>query len=482
MREEAAQYRRGMTAFDAFLYRGDEDPHTRALLAVAYVLDRAPPRHEFIEAYDRASRLIPRLRQRVVDPPTSLFLPSWIVDPDFDLDSHLRFARLPGNGSLTDLLDVVQEEVTTPLDSDRPLWEAVLLEGYERGRAAVVMKMSHAITDGIGALDLFSALIDTVRRPDKGPLPPVPIPEDVTPEELLMRDVAALPAGAWKLARGALAKFPGSLARARLLRHGFAQAGEFAGSLGRALGPHGPPSPLLAGRSLRRRCAAFEVPLADFRRAGRQAGGSVNDVYIACITAALRRYHEALQTRVSALPLAIPVNLRNADDPAAGNHFGAILMAAPVGVKDPARRIARVREAVQAGRAEPAIGALGMMAPALARLPAAARHVLAARTPKPDIQASNVPGPSRAIYLAGAKILQSYAFGPVPGVAAMLTLQSIAGTCFIGIHFDPAAITDGERFARSLTSGFRETLRLGNPRPRVGAVTLGRRDDIEMTP
>jgi len=482
MTDELAQYRRGMSAFDAFLYRGDEDPHTRALLAVAYVLDRTPAQDEFIESYDRASRVILRLRQRVVDPPTSLFLPSWIVDPDFDLDHHLRFARLPGEGSLADLLDVVQEEVTAPLDPDRPLWEAVLLEGFEGGRAAVVMKMSHAITDGIGALDLFTALIDTARRPDKGPMPPVPIPEDVTPEELLRHDVAALPAAAWRAARAAVEQLPGSLGQAGRVRDGVMRAGGFLESAGRVFGQQAAPSAALAQRSLRRRCAAFEAPLPDFRRAARKAGGSVNDVYVAGIAAAMRRYHEGLRVPVKELPLALPVNLRSADDPAAGNHFGAILMAAPVGVKDPARRIARVREAVRAGRAEPAIGAMGLMAPVLARLPAAARRALAARSPKPDIQASNVPGPPRALYLAGAKIQQSYAFGPVPGVAAMFTLQSIAGSCFIGVHFDPAAITDGERFARSLQLGFRETLRVGQPRPRVSRVTLGHRDDLEMTP
>jgi diacylglycerol O-acyltransferase len=482
MMDELAQYRRGMAAFDAFLYRGDDDPHTRALLAVAYVLDRMPSRQAFVEAYDRASRLVLRLRQRVVDPPTPLFLPAWIVDPDFDLDHHLRFARLPGSGSMADLLDVVQEEVTAPLDSARPLWEALLLEGLEGGRAAVVMKMSHAITDGIGALDLFSALIDTTRRPDKGPMPPVPVPQDVTPEELLWQELAGWPAAAWQAVRAGLERLPGSLWRAPRLRHALGEAAGFTESLGRVLGPHGTPSPLLAGRSLRRRCAALEIPLADFRRTAKRTGGSVNDVYLAGVAAAMRRYHEALGTPAQDLPLAIPVNLRRGDDPAAGNHFGAILLAAPVGVKDPVRRIARVREAVRAGRAEPAIGALGAMAPVLARLPAAARRALAARSPKPDIQASNVPGPTRALYLAGARILRSHAFGPVPGVAAMFTLQSIAGTCFIGIHYDPAAITDGGRFARSLTLGFRETLRPGNPRPRIGPVTLGRRDDMEMTP
>lgn len=482
MRDERAGESRDMSAFDAFLYRGDDDPHTRAMLAVAYVLDRTPDRQHFIDTFERASRLILRLRQKVVAPPLPVFLPSWIVDPDFDLGFHLRFGRLPAPGSLVELLDAVQSEVTAPLDSDRPLWEAVLLEGYAGGRAAVIIKMSHAITDGIGALELFAALIDTARAPDKGPMPPAPIPEDVTPEELLRRSVASAPAavlhealqGGRRLA-GAASKGASDPKAALAATVGFLQ------SLGRVLGSHGEPSPVLAGRSLRRRCAAFEVRLEEVKLAGKVVGASVNDVYLGAISAALRRYHEALGGPVASLPMAIPVNLRTPDDPAAGNHFGAILLAAPIGVKGAAERLELVGRAVRAGRAEPAIGAIGLLAPVLARLPSAALRSLAGAVPKPDIQASNVPGPKTPIYLAGARLEKSYAFGPVPGVAAMFTMQSFAGTCFIGINYDPAAITQADLFARCLAQGFRETLRLGTPRPWIGPVATSRSADQEMT-
>jgi hypothetical protein len=228
-------------------------------------------------------------------------------------------------------------------------------------------------------------------------------------------------------------------------------------------------------------CAAFEVPLDEMKLAGKAVGASVNDVYLGAISASLRRYHEALGETVDSLPMAIPVNLRKAGDPAAGNHFGAILMAAPVGVKDASERLSLIGRAVREGKSEPAIGAMGLLAPVLARLPAAALRSLAGSTLKPDIQASNVPGPRTTIYLAGARIEKAYAFGPVPGVAAMFTMQSIAGTCFVGINYDPAAITRSDLFARCLVQGFRETLRLGTPRPHVGAVAIGSTADQEMT-
>jgi diacylglycerol O-acyltransferase len=481
MTDEQAHDSRTMSAFDAFLYRGDNDPRTRAMLAVAYVLDHRPDRQHFIDAFDRASRLIVRMRQKVVAPPVALFLPSWIVDPDFDLGYHLRFGQLPAPGSLVELLDAAQAVVTTPLDDSRPLWEAVLLEGMAGGRAGIIIKMSHAVTDGIGALELFAALLDKQRVSARGPMPPAPIPQDVTPEELLNRSLARLPGGALRATFHGLRQLAATAGSLRDLSSTLATTAGFAESLGRVLGPHGPSSPLLAGRSLRRRCAAFEVQLDDMKRAGKAAGASVNDVYVACIAAALRRYHEALGEPVDSLPMAIPVNLRTTDDPAAGNYFGAILMAAPVGAKDAAERLASIGRAVRNGRAEPAIGIMSMLAPVLARLPSMALHAIAGSTPKPDIQASNIPGPKTPIYIAGTRILKSYAFGPVPGVAAMFTMQSIAGTCFIGINYDPAAITRADLFAKCLTLGFRETLRLGGPRPRVGAVTTGRTADQEMT-
>ena len=83
-----------MSPFDALLYRGDREPTTRSMLVAACVLDRTPDRAAFKLAIDRASRLVLRLRQRVVTPALSLALPVWNVDPDFDLDYHVRYATV----------------------------------------------------------------------------------------------------------------------------------------------------------------------------------------------------------------------------------------------------------------------------------------------------------------------------------------------------------------------------------------------------
>jgi WS/DGAT/MGAT family acyltransferase len=465
-----------MSAFDAFLFRGDADPRTRAQVAAAYLLGGPLGRQRFVDIFDRASRLIPRLRQRVVAPPLPIFLPSWVVDPDFDITRHVRFLRAARPGSLRQLLDVVETEVETALDSSRPLWEAVLVEGMIHDRCAVIIKMSHAVTDGIGALRLFAELFDRTVDADRGPMPRVPVPEDVTPEELQRRALSRAPWATAGLLTGTARNLLG--VATRFLdgpERAAAEVRDYFASLGRILGTVAPPSPALAGRSSARRCLVLEAPLADLRRAGKASGTSVNDVYLAAVAGGLRRYHEALGMPVDALPMAVPVNLRTADDPAAGNHFGGILLAAPVGLADPRERLALVHERMLAGRAEPAIEAPSVIAPVMARLPESLLRGIAERTPRPDIQASNIPGWTEPIYFGGRRVVASYAFGPVPGVAAMLTMQSLAGTCFVGVNLDPAAITRPGVFASSLRSGFIEVLGLGGRAPRVSRPVMGRR-------
>jgi WS/DGAT/MGAT family acyltransferase len=226
-----------------------------------------------------------------------------------------------------------------------------------------------------------------------------------------------------------------------------------------------PPSPLLRGRSLGRRFEYLEFPLERFRRAAKEAAGSVNDAYIAAICGALRRYHEELGVPVEALPLAMPVNMRVDDDPAGGNRFSGAMIAAPVGELDPVRRIEKVRELVLTAVAEPAMNALSSVAPVMARLPGPMLDSMASMGSRIDVQASNIPGFPVKPYIAGAQMLKTVPFGPVPGVAMMFVLFTEGGSCYVGVNYDTAAVTDPERFARCLREGFDELLALGQEPP-----------------
>ncbi len=110
----------------------------------------------------------------------------------------------------------------------------------------------------------------------------------------------------------------------------------------------------------------------------------------------------------------------------------------------------------------PAIDALSVVAPALSRLPSAALNMLVSgMTGSHDVQASNVPGLAHPVYLAGARIIRMYPFGPLPGCALMAAMVSHAGTCCIGFTVDPAAIPDASLFSDCVNGGFDEVLALG---------------------
>jgi WS/DGAT/MGAT family acyltransferase len=473
--ESALAFPRHMSPVDYLMFRGEHEPRSRTAMLSISLLDTVPDLDRLRAVYDRASRVVLRLRQHVVVPVLPLTDPQWIVDPDFDLAYHVRRIRLPEPGTIRQLLDMAQPIHAAPLDTARPLWEVYLVDGLTEGdaRAALILKMHHAISDGVGGIALADLVYDSERDLDRGPMPPRPVPEDVSSVDLVRS----------ALRRAPISVIGGVVERAghavgvstRALRQPGRAANDvakFVGSARRVIGrPPVPPSPLLSRRGLGRRLEWHEFPFDRFRRAAKAAGGSVNDAYIAALCGALRRYHDALGVPIEALPMALPVNLRNDDDPAAGNRFAGARIVAPIAERDPATRIALVREQVINAVAEPAINSMTTVAPVFARLPQTVIDAMASLGTGVDVQASNVPGFPEAPYIAGAKMLKTLAFGPVPGVAMMVVMFTEGGMCYLGINYDTASITDQDLFARCLREGFDEVLALEHEAPRPRSVT-----------
>jgi diacylglycerol O-acyltransferase / wax synthase len=452
-----------LSPVDYLMHRGEAQPATRSAFLNVEILDTPADWGRLREAIDRASRVVIRMRQKVVVPPVPTTPPRWVVDPDFDLNYHLRRVALPAPGTLRQLLDLAELTLQSPLDTSRALWEAIYVEGLEDGRAALLTKLSHAITDGLGGIALFEQVYDTERDPLPRPMPPIPIPRDLSGEDLLRDSLKHLPetaasAGLRALGRGV------ALADRLIRRPGPAvlDAIEFADSARRVIGPPPvPPSPLLRRRSLVSRTFVLEVPLADLRAAAKAVGGSVNDAYLAALSGGLGRYHQALGVPIDALPLTLPVSLRTSDDPASGNRFAGATIAAPIGEPDPAERIRLIRAQVIARRSEPAIDVIGQIAPVLSLLPDGALQMVSERINVPDIQASNVPGYGAETFLAGAKVERQYAMGPLPRVAMMAILVSRAGICTVTVRYDTASFPAADQLEKDLELGFDEVLELG---------------------
>lgn len=456
-----------MTPLEALMWRAESDPRLRSPVTVVDVLDRAPDWGRLVAAHEWGTRLVPRARQRVVEPPLHLGAPVWVTDPDFDLEHHLRRARVPAPGTLGQVLALAEQVAMTPFDRARPLWEALLLEGLEGGRAAYVVKIHHSVTDGLGGIQLLGLLHSRRREPSpRTPMPPPPEPERVSPLSVLGGQVRRRLAGAPREAGRQLGS--GVAALGRLATEPVDAVGDvvrLGRSLQRVLAP--PParsSPLLRGRSLSWRFGALECEVDALRAAGRAAGGTLGDAYVAALVGGFRRYHEHFGVSVDELPMALPISLRRHDHAMGGNRFAGARLAAPVGEADPAERIRLVHEFVLGARAEPAADALGLLAPALSLVPTPLiTRWYAAQTGGLDLQASNVPGIPHPVYIAGARIERMYPFGPLPGCAVMTALVPHAGTCCIGVNCDPAAVTDVDRFLDCLGEGLAEVLALASP-------------------
>ncbi len=450
-----------LSAFDYMMFRADMDTKSRTTIMQIETLDVVPDWDRLRTELDRTSRIALRLRQRVVAPVVPLTPARWVVDPDFDLDYHVRRVQLPGSTSLRQLLDFAQTMFHDPLDPNRPLWEMVLVEGLDDdgAKAAMVWKLSHATIDGVGGAVLDELIRSAVREPGPWTMPPLPIPEDLTSMELTQRAVKRLPL---RLVGSAVRRGRSMAGLGmRALRDPAGLAGQvtkMVSSARHTLAPESEPSPLLRGRSLQRRFDTHVMPLQVLRKAARAHGCSLNDAYLAALAGAMRRYHDALGVPIESITCGMPINVRADSDPAGGNQWSAASLALPVSEADPVRRMQAIRERVITARSDAGLNLMALVSPIMTWLPLSLLSGLGGGSLGIDIQASNVPGSPVARYVAGARILRSIPIGPLPGVAMMATMVSQDGQLHLGLNVDPAAFTDHELLMSSIRAGFDEVI------------------------
>jgi HAD superfamily hydrolase (TIGR01490 family) len=449
-----------MNPLETAMWRGElADPRLRSNVTLLELLDVAPEWDRLVGAHEWASRMVPRMRQRVVEPALGVGAPEWVTVGSVEIAEHLSRAHLE-DGSTRALLDLVRDFARKPFDRDRPLWRAMLVEGLAGGGAAYVVVTHHSATDGLGAIQLMALLHSRTREHDpRRPEPAASVAGTANPvgmlTEQLTRVVRAAPSDALRRGAGLL----GALTRPA---DTLAQGVRAVRSLGQAVGPVAGGSPLLAPRSGEWHFESLDVPLVALKAGAKAGGGSVNDGFLAAVLGGFRRYHEALGVPVpETIPVGIPISLRNEDDPHGGNRFTGARLDGPLAERDPAARIQAVRRFVLQARASASVDAVGLMTPVLAWLPAPVLGALSGRmTAANDVQASNVPGVAHPVYIAGSRITRMYPFGPLPGCAAMITLISHDGTCCIGINVDPAAVTHPAVLVEGLRAGLDEVTAL----------------------
>jgi WS/DGAT/MGAT family acyltransferase len=435
-----------------------ESPNNLMMITGLLIFSERMSRTKLKKAIAERFLAYPRFRQKAVDDGAAAF---WESDPGFDLNWHVRAAKLPARAGKAELEAFVSELASTPLDHSRPLWQFVLIENYQRG-SAVVARIHHCYADGLALVQVMLSLTDAAPKPAKrAPLAKAWLKRDQG--GVVSRLLAPTRAGLGKaLALGELAlEKGGALLRHPALAATMAREGsEIARELAVALTlTDDPPTRFKKGAlGARKRCAwADPLPLREVKTVSRILRCTVNDLLLACAAGALRGYLLAIGEKVDGLSIraTVPVTLRPLEHAKKlGNHFGLVFLDLPVGEANPLRRLECVAESMRAlKRSKQAALTFGLLA-AVGMAPVALqRMALDLFSRKATTVATNVPGPQMPLYLAGCEVKELMFWVPQNGTIGMgLSILSYNGRVHFGLIADGRRVPDPEpivqRFAR----------------------------------
>ena len=403
--------------------------------------------------------LIRRYRQRLAYIPLE-GNPVWVDDHHFNIHYHVRHAALPKPGDERQLKRLAGRVMSQHLDRSKPLWEIWIVEGLASGEHfAMISKVHHCMVDGLSSVDLLNVLLTVQPCEDFEPAPTwIPRPAPTTSE--LALDAA------WRYAHAPLdfvgnipqalqaVRDPRSDVRARLralrdtLWTGIRRVSDT--PLNQPIGPH-------------RRFDWLAIPLTDVKGVKNRLGGTVNDVVLATVAGAVRRFLERRHVKVDGLDFRVmaPVSVRTEEERGTlGNRVSAWMVPMPLAERDPRQRLEKIRETTIALKtSKQALGAevltrVGEWTPSTL-LSLGAR--MATRALPFNLVVTNVPGPQVPLYMLGAKMLDNYGFIPLVDYLCLgIVLFSYAGKLCWGFTGEWDLLPDLHEFVRDIEAAFRE--------------------------
>lgn len=457
---------RRLSGLDAgFLYvESAETPmHVGSLTLYDPPADLAGSFAERVRAHiARRLHLSPLLRQRLAPMPLDLGHPVWVEAGEVDLDWHVIGSRLPRPGRMAQLEALVATLHAERLDRSRPLWRFHVIEGLADGRCAMYAKVHHAALDGNAGVKLAEALMDVGPVPREIP-PAKPRHPQRPGARRLLGELLDNSIGQY----AKIARHVPDLARAAAgaVVEATGHLGEIASLRERLLAPR---TPFNAQVGAERALRVHSLPLDDARAIATVAGVTLNDVVLATVSGALRRYlveRHALPRR--SLVAAVPLSLREAGDASMSNQVTMLPATLATNARSPASRIATIHAGM--GQVKSVTGALRGLIPTdfpslgapwliggLSKL--LARSRLADRLPLPaNLVISNVPGPPVPLWLAGARMRAYYPLSIViHGLALNVTVHSYDGDLDFGLVACPRAVPGLEDLVDALDASFAE--------------------------
>ncbi|MBN9635015.1 MAG: wax ester/triacylglycerol synthase family O-acyltransferase, partial [Actinobacteria bacterium] len=412
---------------------------------------------------------IPRYRQKVREVTLGLARPVWVDDRDFDITYHIRRSALPSPGSDDQLHDLVARLGSRPLDKTRPLWEMCLVEGLSDNRLAIYTKTHQALVNGMTALEVGHVIADRTQKPPE-------FGEDIWIPGREPSDVSLLlgAIGEWITRPTAqLAAVQSAAADMISSTEQFVEAGrrviDMARTMVRGTAPN---SPLNATVSRNRRFTVAKHELEEYRQLRTRFDCDVNDVVLAVVTGALRNWLMSRGQSVSTgmtvramAPMSVYPETDHLETAGSGQAISEVtpfLVDLPVGENNALVRLSQIAHATetQATTTTPVdartiVTLSGFAPPTLHAMGTRVATSFPAR--QFNLLITNVPGAQKQMYVAGTKLLDTYAVPPLLNNQVLaLGITSYNGSLYYGINADREAMSDVDVFPSLLREALDE--------------------------
>jgi WS/DGAT/MGAT family acyltransferase len=439
-----------------FLWEESRARHMHTLKVVVLDPSTANAKVTFERVRQGALRLLPHLpafRRRPVRIPLGLGHPLWLEAPCLDPDRHLRHEVLPLGASEAALDELLGRIASEPLDETRPLWQLFFVEGLPGGRIAYVVKLHHAVADGLASAEIALRLFQPT--PERVDLPPPYEAQDEPVPPALLRLGSSL-----LRELGRQRETPSLLWRS-LRSIGVSRRWRRAGGHAPPRAFRSPPTRFNRPLTPNRICAHAVLPLPALRRVKDAFGCTLNDVYLALVGGALRGYLEGRgELPEQALTAAVPVSVRReGEDRAFGNATAYWFATTGTDLGDPVGRLAAVAASTRAARdlflaGDPRLPVEWLDHWALRRLYLDGLQTLVTALvgrPSYNVIVSNVHGPSRPLYSDGARMEALYSMGPLTRQQGLnFTAWSYRDDFTVGLHACREHVPDLDRLAAAL--------------------------------
>lgn len=444
-----------------------DGPTNRMVINGFWIFEEPVAYEQMLAVLEERLLIHDRFRQRVVESRGPISTRAyWEIDPHFDLRAHVRRIALPGPGDKKILSETMAQLLVDPLDLDRPLWEFTLIEGYEGG-SVFFGRIHHCIGDGAALVNVLLSLAD--ETPDAEWTPPQRRARRWNPLRPLTRTASRLGGAAIGLGGAVLAEgrkaADNPVHLAELAEKGSQLAGKTAGVLAKLALMSEDDRTVLKGEPGVSKAVAWSeaIPLDDVKFVKNVMGATVNDVLVAAVAGALRRYiadrgEDPDGKEVRAM---VPVDIRSPQDTKLTNRFALVYLSLPVGVADPIDRLFETKRRMDAIKRSPEalvtyqiIASLGV---APDEISSNIRRYFAG---KATAVLTNVPGPAQKLYFAGKRFDTMVFWVPQSGAIGLgISIFSYGGDVNIGLVTDRGLVPDPERIVAAFEEEFAELMR-----------------------